>query len=221
MASSPDTRWLEWNKRLQAIAQNGLTFATDAYDIERYKALRSIAAEMLAAGSGLEPSVVLGLLEQETGYATPKVDVRGVVFRDDKLLMVRERSDGKWTLPGGWADVCASPAANVAREIYEESGFVTRATKILAVFDRSKHPHEPPFPFHVYKFFMLCVITGGAAATSNETDSVGFFAEQEVPELSVTRVTPAQIKRMFEHHRQPDLPTDFDCDFSLAADGHR
>jgi len=117
--SSP---WLEWAKRLQAIAQNGLTFAQDPYDIERYQAIRQIAAEMLAESSGLELTAILGLLEQETGYATPKVDVRGVVFREDKLLLVRERSDGRWTLPGGWADVCASPAENVVREVQEESG---------------------------------------------------------------------------------------------------
>jgi ADP-ribose pyrophosphatase YjhB (NUDIX family) len=205
-----NAQWLEWSKRLQAIAQNGLTFAQDAYDTERYHAVRQIAAEMLAAGSGLTPEAVLGVLEKETGYATPKVDVRGVVFRNDKLLLVRERSDGNWTLPGGWADVCASPAENVVRELQEESGFLTRASKILAVFDRSLHPHEPPFAFHVYKMFILCIITGGEEAVSLETDSVGFFGETEIPELSGTRVTRAQILRMFEHHRDPNLPTDFD-----------
>lgn len=212
--SHSNTRWLEWSQRLQAIAQNGLTFTQDAYDIERYKAVRELAAEMLAEGSDIEQSVILGLLEKETDYATPKVDVRGVAFRDDKLLLVRERSDGKWTLPGGWADVCASPAENVVREIYEESGFVARTSKILAVFDRSKHPHEPPFAFHVYKIFILCIIIGGAETISAETDSVGFFGEEEIPDLSITRVTPAQVRRMFEHHRNRDLPTDFDHDVS-------
>jgi len=207
-----DARWLEWNQRLQAIAQNGLTFARDAYDLERYQAIRQIAAEMLAAGSGLPSAAVLGILEKETNYATPKVDVRGVVFREDKLLLVRERSDGKWTLPGGWADVCASPAENVVREIHEESGFLTRAAKLLAVFDRSKHPHEPPFAFHVYKIYLLCTIIGGQETVSVETDSVGFFSETEIPELSVDRVTAGQIRRMFEHHHDPGLPTDFDRD---------
>lgn len=205
-----DTRWLVWCQQLQAIAQNGLTFAQDHYDIERYTRLRQIVAEMLSAGSGLEPAVVVGLLEREKDYTTPKVDVRGVVFRDDKLLLVRERSDGRWTLPGGWADVCASPAENVVREVYEESGFMTRAAKVLAVFDRSKHPHEPPFAFHVYKIFMRCTITGGEATPSSETDAVEFFGETEIPELSVTRVTSSQIKRMFEHHRNPMMATDFD-----------
>ncbi len=210
MEAHTNTRWLEWSKRLQAIAQNGLTFARDSYDVQRFESVRQLAAEMLAEGSDVEQAVILGLLEKETDYATPKVDVRGVVFRDDKLLLVRERSDGRWTLPGGWADVCASPAENVVREVYEESGFTTRASKILAVFDRSKHPHEPPFAFHVYKIYMLCTILGGAETVSTETDAVDFFGEQEIPELSITRVTPPQVARMFEHHRNPDLPTDFD-----------
>ena len=167
---------------------------------------------MVAEGSGLKHSVILGLLEKETGYATPKVDVRGVVFRESKLLLVREKSDGRWSLPGGWADVCESPAENVVREIHEESGLLTRASKILAVFDRSKHPHEPPFAFHVYKIFVLCSIIGGKETPSSETDSVGFFGETEIPELSITRVTLAQVRRMFEHHRIPELPTDFDHD---------
>ncbi len=204
--------WLNWCQQLQAIAQNGLTFSRDSYDIDRYSALRRIAAEMLAAGSGFQPAVVLGLLEKEQDYTTPKIDVRGVVFRDDQLLLVRERSEGRWTLPGGWADVGASPAENVVREIQEESGFVTRALKILAVYDRAKHPHEPPFAFHVYKLFMLCSIVSGREATSSETDAVGFFSEPDIPELSITRVTPAQIRRMFEHYRNPGLPTDFDRD---------
>lgn len=210
MDASSNPRWLEWSQRLQSIAQNGLTFARDPYDLERYHAIRQIAAEMLAQGSGLNQSVILGLLGQDSGYATPKVDMRGVVFREGKLMFVREKSDGRWALPGGWADICESPAENIEREIYEESGFVTRASKILAVYDRSKHPHEPPFAFHVYKIFMLCTLTGGKETLSSETDAIGFFGEKEIPELSVTRVTLSQIKRMFEHLRHPEWPTDFD-----------
>lgn len=204
------TLWLEWSKRLHAIAQNGLTFARDPYDIERYTAIREIAAEMLSQGSGLDLGVVRGVLERDSGYATPKVDVRGVVFRDDQLLLVRERGEGKWTLPGGWADPGESPAENVVREIQEESGFLTRASKILAVYDRSKHPHAPPFAFHVYKLFVHCTLVGGRETLSAETDAIGFFSEDNLPALSITRVTPGQIRRMFEHHRDPTLPTDFD-----------
>lgn len=207
-----DPRWLVWCRRLQAIAQNGLSFARDPYDVERYTAIREIAAEMLSQGADLDLAIVRGVLEKETGYATPKVDVRGVVFQGDQLLLVRERADGRWTLPGGWADPCESPAESVVREIREESGYVTRAARILAVFDRSKHPHEPPFAFHVYKIFVLCSLTGGGECPSAETDAVGFFRETDLPELelSSSRVTREQIRRMFEHHRNPALPADFD-----------
>lgn len=205
-----DFNWIAWCSRLQAIAQTGLTYAQDAYDIERYKSIREIAAEMLASGAGAGMAVTRNLLGSDSGYATPKVDVRGVVFRDDTILLVRERSDGKWTLPGGWADVNESPAENVVREIFEESGFQTRVLKLLAVFDRSKHPHEPAFPFHVYKLFLHCEIIGGAATSSSETDGADFFAEDGLPELSLTRITSGQIHRMFEHHRNPNLPADFD-----------
>ncbi len=209
MPETQNNRWLEWSKRLQAIAQTGLTFAQDPFDRERYIAVREVAAEMLSQSAGLEPGVIVGLLQMDGGYATPKVDVRGVVFRNEKLLLVREKSDGKWTLPGGWADVGASPAENVVREIQEESGFVTRPVKILAVYDRNKHPHEP-LAFHVYKIFVLCTIVSGDAKPGTETDRAGFFGETELPDLSLGRVTPAQIRRMFEHHRAPELPTDFD-----------
>lgn len=204
------SRWLSWCSRLQALAQTGLNFARDPYDIERYQALQNIAAEMLAAGTEADIGKIQNFLATDSGYATPKVDVRGAVFRNGKILLVRERSDGKWTLPGGWADVNESPAENVVREIREESGFETRVVKLLAIFDRSKHPHEPAFPFHVYKLFLHCEIIGGAAKHSSETDGVEFFAEAGLPELSSTRITQAQIHRLFEHQRHPNLPTDFD-----------
>lgn len=202
--------WLAWAKRLQAIAQNGLTFSQDPFDVERYTAVRQIAAEMMAAGSNAPYEHVLDLLSQDTGYATPKVDVCAVIFRDDALLLVKERSDGRWTLPGGWADVGEAPSESVAREVVEEAGFQVRTTKLLAVYDRSLHAHEPAFPFHVYKLFFRCEIAGGTAATSMETNAVEFFKADCIPPLSLTRVTPAQIDRMFAHQRHPDWPTDFD-----------
>lgn len=210
MHSASHPHWLDWSTRLQAIAQNGLAFSQDRFDVERYQAIREIAAEMLAVGGAEDITVVRNLIGRDSGYATPKVDVRGVVFRDGKLLLVRETSDGGWALPGGWADVGESPSENVVREIREESGFETRARKILAVFDRAKHPHEPPFPFHVYKIFILSELVGGAAAPSQETDAVRFFGEDELPSPSLTRVTAWQLRRLFEHYRNPQLPTDFD-----------
>lgn len=205
-----EPNWLDWARRLQAIAQNGLTFALSNFDVDRYEAIRAIAAEMVAAGSNLSFECALDLMSQDTGYATPKVDVRAVIFRDDALLLVKERDEGRWTLPGGWADVGGSPSENVVREVVEEAGYQVRATKLLAAYDRSLHDHEPHFPFHVYKLFFQCEIVGGAPATDFETSAVEFFAADQIPPLSLTRVTPAQIDRMFEHYRNPDWPTDFD-----------
>ncbi len=213
MPPEPSARWLDWAQRLQALAQNGLTFCTSEFDLERYRAVRQVAAEMIAAAADeQEIPRVLGLLVAETGYATPKVDVRGVVF-DARgwLLMVRERSDGQWTLPGGWADVGVSPAENVVREIREEAGLKARAVKLLAVYDRNKHPH-PSILQHTYKLFIRCEITGGVAAEGGtlETSGVGYFPPDGLPELSANRATASQLARMFEHYARPDLPTDLD-----------
>ena len=209
---APPSR-LDWARRLQALAQTGLTYASDPFDIERYGAIRRIAAEM-ASREGAETEVVEleQAFEKETGYATPKVDVRGVVFdAEGRILLVRERSDGKWTLPGGWADVGVSPAENVVREISEEAGFQTRATKLLAVYDRSRHGH-PPMLHSVYKLFFLCEVTGGEAAVggTTETDGVAFFARGELPPLSTGRVTAAQLDAFFHQREHLERPTDFD-----------
>jgi len=207
-----DPKWLEWAKQLQALAQNGLTYSRSAFDTERYESVRRISAEILAQAAGLPVGQFMELYKREEGYATPKVDVRGVVFHPDTgaILLVRERMDGCWTIPGGWADPGESAAENVVREVREESGFITRAIKLLAVFDRSKHPHQPLFPFHVYKMFFLCEIVSGEAAVNEEISEIDFFPANALPELSIGRVTAAQIARMFEHRRHPDWPADFD-----------
>jgi ADP-ribose pyrophosphatase YjhB (NUDIX family) len=204
-----EPRWLEWSRELQAIAQTGLTYARDPFDIERYEQVRDVAARMLAHHTGVEPEAVLDVLRSETGHTTPKVDVRGVVFHDERVLLVRERLDGLWTIPGGWADVNEPASEATMREVHEESGYETRAVKLLAVWDRRKH-NPPPSRHHAYKLFFLCELLGGKPATSIETTEVGFFSEDALPELSTGRVTAVQVARLFEHLRNPDLPTDFD-----------
>lgn len=205
-----EPNWLKWARQLAALAQDGLAYSEITYDIERYEQMREIAAEMMAQGFDLDKKSVLDLLAAEEGYATPKVDVRGAAFRDGKILLVREALDGGWTLPGGWADPHQSASEAVAREVFEESGFEVRVTKLAAVYDRSKHPHLPLCPFHIYKLLFLCEITGGQATESHETTGVDFFAEDNIPQLSISRTLPFQIARMFEHHRNRALPTDFD-----------
>lgn len=205
-----DPQWLSWAKQLQAISQTGLTYAKDVFDIERYTALRRIAAEIAAAGSGLNDSArVLELFSRESGYATPKVDVRAAVFQDGRILLVKEHEDGRWTLPGGWADVGDAPSQAAVREVKEESGYDVVARKIAAVYDRNRHGH-PPIPYHAYKIYFLCDLIGGQPTVSHETDAVEFFAEDQIPPLSLTRVTPAQIAHLFDHHRHPEWPTSFD-----------
>ncbi|MGC9947025.1 MAG: NUDIX hydrolase [Bryobacteraceae bacterium] len=201
--------WLDWARRLQAIAQTGLAYSPNQYDLERYEAVREIAAEMLAQGSASPIAPIRGVFAGQAGYATPKVDVRGAVFREDRILLVLEREDGGWTLPGGWADVGESPADATVREVREESGYQTRAVKLLALYDRNRHGH-PPIPFHAYKLFFRCALIGGEAAASHETSAVDWFAEDGLPALSTSRVTAAQIHRFFEHSRNPPWPTDFD-----------
>lgn len=189
--------WLDWVQKIQAIAQNGLTFSKNPFEIERYEQLRALAAEIAENFSQESGREVQRLFSKENGYATPKIDVRGVVFQDDRILLVKERLDGKWTLPGGYADVGESAAENVVREVLEESGFRVRATRLLAVYDRNKHPHEP-FIFHLYKMFFLCEIIERTVLNSIETTEAEFFSPENLPELSTPRVTAAQIKRMFE-----------------------
>jgi len=206
-----EPNWLTWAKRLAALAQDGLTYSDNEYEVDRYKQIRQIAAEMMAGGFDGDSKSFVEVFSREQGYATPKVDVRGAVFRDNKILLVREKLDGGWTLPGGWADPGQSPSEAVAREVFEEAGFEVRVVKLAAVYDRSKHPHLPPMPFHLYKLFFLCEITGGQATESYETTGVQFFAEDGIPEpLSISRTLPFQVARMFEHYRNPALPTDFD-----------
>jgi ADP-ribose pyrophosphatase YjhB (NUDIX family) len=200
---------LAWARQLEAIALNGLYFSRDAYDRERYLKLKELAADMLAAELDISPARAREYWEAEHGYVTPKVDVRGGVFDGERVLLVRERSDERWTLPGGWVDVNDAPSEAVAREIREESGYEARAVKLAALVDKNRHPH-PPGVHHIYKLFFVCELTGGSPLPSNETDAVEFFPVGKLPELSTGRVLASQIERLYEHRRNPALPTDFD-----------
>lgn len=202
-------QWLEWAKRIQALSQNGLTFSKDVFDIERYEELRKISVEIISEYSELEMSKIEDLFTNEIGYQTPKVDVRGVVFKDEQILMVKEKKDDKWALPGGFCDVGLSPSENVVKEIKEESGYDVMPIRLLAVLDKNKHPH-PPDPYHYYKIFILCEIIGGEATVGIETSSIQFFSENNLPKLSTSRITESQIHSLFEFLRMPEKETLFD-----------
>lgn len=198
-------KWLEWAKQIQAISQAGLEYSRDVYDLERFEMLRALSVEIMHEYTGIESKQLRDLFAGESGYATPKVDVRGVIFREDRILLVRERLDGAWSLPGGWADIGLSAKENVVKEIREETGYEASAGRLLAVLDKKFHEH-PVSPFHVYKLFFRCEITGGQAAETMETSEVGFFAENELPPLSKERNTERQVREMFEYLRDPERP---------------
>lgn len=213
-----EPRWLAYARQIHAIAQTGLHYNASGFERERYEKLRDVAAEMMAGGSDAGLPQIRDLLEGQDGHITPKVDVRGVVFRGERLLLVREYLDeGRWSLPGGYADVNESPGEAVARETFEESGWRVRATRLLALYDRRRHAH-PPSLFHLYKVFFQCELLdaepaaqAGRGASFEEAGEAGFFAEDELPEdLSTRRVTRAQLLRFFEMMRDPALPADFD-----------
>lgn len=210
--SETELGWLKWARELQAISQTGLAFTRDPYDRQRYEAIRELSARIFQSHTETPFQHITELFSGETGYATPKVDVRAAVFdAQDRLLMVRETADdGRWTLPGGWADVNTTPAENAVKEVREESGYTVDVKKLAAVWDRTKQRH-PDRVFSCYKMFFLCDLKGGTASTGLETSEVCWFAENDIPEdLSMGRVLPHQIKRMFAHHRDFKLETDFD-----------
>ncbi|HEX9207063.1 MAG TPA: NUDIX hydrolase [Steroidobacteraceae bacterium] len=204
-------RRLELFRSLQALARTGQHFCREEYDRERYEQVERIAAELLAGGASASAEELRREWALEQGYVTPKIEVRGAVFRDDdgKVLLVRETADGLWTLPGGWVDVNDSPSGAIRREVEQESGFHVRVTKLAGLYDRNAHGHTPSL-FHSWKAFFLCVIEGGAARGSYETDAVEFFDPHELPPLSVGRTTPQQVLRMRQHWLDPEMPTDFD-----------
>jgi ADP-ribose pyrophosphatase YjhB (NUDIX family) len=195
--------FLDFAKKIQSIAQIGLMYSNTEFDFERYSELRKISLEMMAALSNTQVEKITELFEHEKGYQTPKVDVRGVVFRGDKILMVHEKTDNCWSLPGGWAEIGLTVKENVIKEIWEETGLTAEPLKILAIIDKKCHAH-PASPWYVYKIFILCKETGGSLKASIETFGADFFKKEELPVLSDHRNTKEQINRMFEFLENPN-----------------
>jgi ADP-ribose pyrophosphatase YjhB (NUDIX family) len=198
--------------KLAALAQDGLTYGADEYDLDRYRQLSRLAVELFSVLSG-QPAAELAIeLGRDSGYATPKIDVRGVIFDDDeRVLLMREKIDGRWSLPGGWADPGDAPSAAVTREILEETGYHSSAVKLIACWDREVQGNPPPLPVHVYKLFFLCRRDGAVQPPAVlETLEVGWFGLGAMPPLSLGRVNHRQLERALAHHRDPSLPTEFD-----------
>lgn len=191
-----EMRWLEWARELQFIAQAGLTYSRDRFDLERFERIREISAEIVAARSNLSLDEVKGLFCNETGFQTPKMDTRGVVFNNGKILLVQERN-GEWSLPGGWLDVNQTVRSNTEKEVREEAGLDVEAERIIALLDRNRH-NTPVYAYNICKVFVLCRLKGGSFQPNNETVASGYFSPDELPPLCYDKTTPAQIKLCFD-----------------------
>ncbi|OLQ93291.1 ADP-ribose pyrophosphatase [Vibrio panuliri] len=199
-------QWIDWVKRLQAISQTGKAYSKDKFDLERFDEIAAISHQMLAELAEEPVAKIENLFIPESGYPTPKVDLRAGVIKDNKILLVREREDNCWTLPGGWADVCETPSQGIIREVYEESGFKVCNPKLVAIKDRDSHPYIPKYAQHIYKFFFLCTFESGVPLTNIEISDIDFFERDKLPELSKSRVLSDDIELMFKHHQQPASP---------------
>lgn len=189
-------KWLEWAREIQAISQTGLHYAENEYQVQRYSRLMEISAEIISSYIDADRSDIADVFLQQIGYATPRIDVRGAVFQAGKLLLVRERLDGGWTMPGGWVDVGDTPSGAVEREVYEESGFEVKARRIIGVYDANRS--GPLEIFHAFKIVFLCDILSGEARPSDETSEVEFFAEADLPRtLSGERTRPRHLDDAF------------------------
>jgi ADP-ribose pyrophosphatase YjhB (NUDIX family) len=200
--------WLAWAREIFSLSQAGLTYCKNEFDLERYRRLQEIAAEIIASQSEIAKEAVLGSFSMQAGYTTPKIDVRGAVVRDGKILLVQERIDDRWSIPGGWADLGEVPSEMVIREVREESGFEVRADKLIAVYDANRI--APMEFYHAYKLIFLCTIIGGEAQTSIETLGVDFFAPDALPPLSEFRTNRTMIAEVFAHLAAPNRPTYFE-----------
>jgi ADP-ribose pyrophosphatase YjhB (NUDIX family) len=209
MTNRKTPQWLVWAREIQALSQTGVHFAENEYQRERYQRLTEIAAEIIHSYSELDYGPLVNIFKRQIGYATPRIDVRGAVFRDDLLLLVRERMDGGWTMPGGWADVGDIPSGSVEREVLEEAGFRVKASKVIGVYDANRTGSLEVF--HAFKIVFLCDLISGQPRPSQETSEVAFFKREDIPEkLSGERTRSRHIEHAFAAHLNRSLPTFFD-----------
>ena len=202
-------KWLKWAMEIQGLAQSGLAYTTNVYDIERYERLREISAEMIEEKSNINLEKVKDLFCNETGYQTPKIDTRAAIFKDNKILLVHE-NNGTWSLPGGWCDVLESVKSNTIKEVKEEAGLDVKATKIIAVQDRNKH-NRPIYAYGICKIFVMCEIIGGEFKENIETTEMKYFALDELPKnFANEKCTKEQVKMCFEARDDEDWKVQFD-----------
>ena len=202
-------KWLKWAIEIQSLAQSGLAYTDNVYDIERYERLREISAEIIEEKSNINLEKVKDLFCNETGYQTPKIDTRAVIFKDDKILLTYE-NNGTWSLPGGWCDVLESVGSNTIKEVKEETGLDVETIKIISVQDRNKH-NKPIYAYGVCKIFVLCNVIGGKFVKNIETTEIKYFSLDEIPSnLAEEKTNREQIEMCFEAYKDVNWQTQFD-----------
>ena len=206
--NSKTPKWIDWAREIFSLSQAGLTYSRNEFDIERYKRLQEISAEIIESQSEISKGSALESFSMQVGYATPKIDVRGAVVHDNKILLIQERMDECWAMPGGWVDLGNAPASAVEREVWEESGYRVKAEKVIAVIDANRI--EPMEFYHAFKIIFLCKLIDGEARISYETLAVDFFDLNHLPPLSIYRTNESMLQEVFAHVKDPNRQTAFD-----------
>lgn len=202
-------KWLKWAIEIQSLAQAGLTYTDNVYDIERYERLREIAAEIIEEKSNISLEKVKDLFCNENGYQTPKIDTRAAIFKDEKILLTHE-NNGTWSLPGGWCDVLESVKSNTIKEVKEETGLDVETIKIISIQDRNKH-NKPIYAYGVCKIFVLCNVIGGEFIENIETTEIKYFSLDEIPNnLAEEKTNKEQIEMCFKAYKDEKWQTQFD-----------
>lgn len=202
-------KWLKWAMEIQSLAQAGLTYTDNVYDIERYERLKEISAEIISEKSNISLDKVRDLFCNETGYQTPKIDTRAAIFKDNKILLTHE-NNGTWSLPGGWCDVLESVKSNTIKEVKEETGLDVETIKIISIQDRNKH-NKPIYAYGVCKVFILCNVIGGEFIENIETTEIKYFSLDEIPNnLAEEKTNREQIEMCFKAMEDENWKTQFD-----------
>jgi ADP-ribose pyrophosphatase YjhB (NUDIX family) len=195
--------WLTWINKIKAISQIGRNYSKNEFDLERYEQLSDIADAMYSRISDEPIDKIKNFFIPDTGYATAKVDLRAGIFENDQILLVREKRDQKWAMPGGWADIGETPLQGIAREVFEETGYRVRVHRLISIRDQSLHGYQPRYPVHVYKMFFLCEIIGGGPSENMEIEELSFFPLNSIPELSTGTTLKEDIHRSYEYFQNP------------------
>jgi len=209
MQNDKSPQWLKWAREIQALSQTGLAFAVTDYEKNRYARLTELAAEITSSFTNLKSEEISPVFMNQPGYATPKIDVRSAVIREGEILLVQEKTDERWAMPGGWADVGDFPASVAERETEEESGYIVKARKVIGVFDANRSGRPMEF-FHAFKIIFLCDLIGGESAISDETIDVGFFSFDNLPPLSQNRTNDRYLNEVKLHLEDPKRAACFD-----------